>query len=143
MNREEAKELFRNDKDAYGKPKSVMKKIDMIFDDFEKPEIKKNLSHINEAILKIENLKPKDKGLKRLDIAVALEELLVSVKKEYTKEGDIDKKTTEAASKLTEGQAWAKINHEWILYCTQMVGKEQLKYGKWLELNYHAPIKKK
>jgi hypothetical protein len=36
MNREEAKELFRNDKDAYGKPRSIMHKIDQIFDDFEK-----------------------------------------------------------------------------------------------------------
>ena len=36
MTREEAKELFRNDKDSYGKPKSVMTKIDLIFDSFEK-----------------------------------------------------------------------------------------------------------
>lgn len=35
MNREEAKELFRNDKDAYGKPKAVMAKIDRIYDEFE------------------------------------------------------------------------------------------------------------
>ena len=36
MTREDAKEMFRNDKDAYGKPRSVMSKIDKIFDDFEK-----------------------------------------------------------------------------------------------------------
>ena len=35
MTRDEAKALFRNDKDAYGKPKAVMSKIDKIFDDFE------------------------------------------------------------------------------------------------------------
>lgn len=36
MTREEAKQLFRDDKDAYGKPRGIMKKIDMIYDDFEK-----------------------------------------------------------------------------------------------------------
>lgn len=36
MNREEAKELFRSDKDAYGKPHHIMKNIDKIYDDFEK-----------------------------------------------------------------------------------------------------------
>lgn len=36
MTREEAKNLFRNDKDSYGKPKAVMSKIDQIYDDFEK-----------------------------------------------------------------------------------------------------------
>jgi len=35
MTREEAKAMFRNDVDAYGKPKGIMKKIDKIFDDFE------------------------------------------------------------------------------------------------------------
>ena len=35
MTRDEAKELFRNDKDAYGKPRSIMHKIDKIFDEFE------------------------------------------------------------------------------------------------------------
>lgn len=37
MTREEAKDLFRNDKDAYGKPRAIMHKIDQIFDAFEKP----------------------------------------------------------------------------------------------------------
>ena len=32
MNREEAKNLFRNDVDSYGKPKAIMTKIDLIFD---------------------------------------------------------------------------------------------------------------
>ena len=35
MNRKEAKDLFRLDVDSYGKPKSIMKKIDRIFDEFE------------------------------------------------------------------------------------------------------------
>lgn len=40
MNRTEAKDLFRNDKDSYGKPKGIMKKIDKIFDDFESEKLK-------------------------------------------------------------------------------------------------------
>lgn len=32
MNREQAKELFRKDKDAYGKPKHIMQNVDHIFD---------------------------------------------------------------------------------------------------------------
>ena len=36
MTREEAKEMFRKDLDAYGKPKKIMTKIDMIYNDFEK-----------------------------------------------------------------------------------------------------------
>lgn len=35
MTREEAKEMFRSDKDSYGKPKAVMHKIDKIYDEFE------------------------------------------------------------------------------------------------------------
>jgi len=35
MNREQAKDLFRFDRDAYGKPKRIMHKIDKIYDDFE------------------------------------------------------------------------------------------------------------
>ena len=35
MTREEAKELFRQDRDAYGKPRKIMTKIDKIYDDFE------------------------------------------------------------------------------------------------------------
>ena len=35
MTREEAKELFRQDKDTYGKPRKIMTKIDKIYDDFE------------------------------------------------------------------------------------------------------------
>lgn len=38
MTREEAKELFRSNKDAYGKPKHIMKNIDKIYDDVEKEE---------------------------------------------------------------------------------------------------------
>lgn len=36
MTREEAKQMFREDKDAYGKARGVMGKIDKIYDDFEK-----------------------------------------------------------------------------------------------------------
>lgn len=36
MEREEAKLLFKNDKDSYGKPRAVMTKLDKIFDEFEK-----------------------------------------------------------------------------------------------------------
>ena len=35
MTRDEAKEMFRTDKDSYGKPKSIMTKLDKIFDEFE------------------------------------------------------------------------------------------------------------
>lgn len=35
MNREAAKDMFRKDKDSYGKPKAIMKKIDKIYDEFE------------------------------------------------------------------------------------------------------------
>jgi len=34
MNREQAKEMFRNDKDSYGKPKHLMKNINKIYDEF-------------------------------------------------------------------------------------------------------------
>ena len=53
MKREEAKNMFRNDKDAYGKPKAIMHKIDQIYDDFEKT-IRK---HMKEEPLKFEDLK--------------------------------------------------------------------------------------
>jgi hypothetical protein len=35
MKREEAKDLFRKNKDSYGKPKGIMGKIDLIYDDVE------------------------------------------------------------------------------------------------------------
>ena len=44
MTREEAKELFRNDKDVYGKPRHIMKNIDKIYDDFEAQQQVKNLN---------------------------------------------------------------------------------------------------
>jgi len=55
MTREEAKEMFRNDKDSYGKPRAVMSKIDKIFDEFEKesldiPDIRNKLSPITTFI---------------------------------------------------------------------------------------------
>ena len=36
MTREDAKKLFREDRDSYGKPRAIMHKIDLIFDEFEK-----------------------------------------------------------------------------------------------------------
>ena len=36
MTRKEAKKMFRDDKDSYGKPRKIMAKIDQIYDDFEK-----------------------------------------------------------------------------------------------------------
>jgi len=36
MTRNDAKKMFREDKDSYGKPKAIMHKIDQIFDEFEK-----------------------------------------------------------------------------------------------------------
>lgn len=39
MNRNQAKDLFRKDKDAYGKPKGIMGKIDHIFDELENQDI--------------------------------------------------------------------------------------------------------
>lgn len=44
MTREEAKELFRNDKVAYGKPRHIMENIDKIYDDFEADRQVKNLN---------------------------------------------------------------------------------------------------
>jgi hypothetical protein len=54
MKREEAKDLFRKDKDAYGKPRGIMGKIDLIYNDFDK-EISEIQSMDNIVIL-INNL---------------------------------------------------------------------------------------
>jgi len=35
ISREEAKQMFRDDKDAYGKPRAIMSKIDIIYDSLE------------------------------------------------------------------------------------------------------------
>lgn len=35
MTREKAKELFKNNKDAYGKPRHIMANIDKIYDEFD------------------------------------------------------------------------------------------------------------
>ena len=35
MKRKEAKQMFRDDKDSYGKPKAIMSKIDKIYDEFD------------------------------------------------------------------------------------------------------------
>lgn len=39
MTREEAKALFRDDVDSYGKPKKIMSKINQIYDEFEAREM--------------------------------------------------------------------------------------------------------
>lgn len=44
MTRDKAKKMFREDVDAYGKPKKIMTKIDKIFDYFESM-ICKNCKH--------------------------------------------------------------------------------------------------
>jgi len=59
MTREEAKELFRSDKDSCGKPKHIMRNIDRIYDDFEKDLILKNFT-------KLETMEAKDLAVKKL-----------------------------------------------------------------------------
>lgn len=59
MERKEAKELFKKDKDSYGKPRSIMSKIDKIFNEFEEeslqiPDIRNKLSPITNLIALIE-----------------------------------------------------------------------------------------
>lgn len=50
MNKEEAKQLFRDDKDAYGKPRGVMGKLNKIFDEFEQEKL--NWEKEKEILLK-------------------------------------------------------------------------------------------
>lgn len=50
MNREEAKKLFRDDKDAYGKPRGIMGKLNKIFDEFEQEKL--NWEKEKEILLK-------------------------------------------------------------------------------------------
>ena len=45
VTREEAKKMFREDVDSYGKPKKIMSKIDIIYDSFEKDFSKQNTTH--------------------------------------------------------------------------------------------------
>jgi hypothetical protein len=49
MNREEAKDLFKNDVDSYGKPKAIMSKINLIFDQLQ--------------LLKMYHINPNDWGM--------------------------------------------------------------------------------
>lgn len=55
MNREKAKQMFKDDKDAYGKPRAIMAKIDKIFDEFEgeKGDLQ---SDINNKLSSLKNL---------------------------------------------------------------------------------------
>lgn len=55
MNRDEAKEMFKEDKDSYGKPKAIMSKIDKIFDGFE-TEKEDLQSDINNKLSPLKNL---------------------------------------------------------------------------------------
>jgi len=50
MTREEAKQLFREDKDAYGKPKAIMTKIDKIYDEFESELIRQLVKERTRAV---------------------------------------------------------------------------------------------
>lgn len=43
MTREEAKEMFRKNRDLYGRPCHIMKNIDRIYNDFEKEKIAGNI----------------------------------------------------------------------------------------------------
>lgn len=85
MTREEAKDLFRKDVDAYGKPKKIMTKIDMIFDDFEKEKaMKKNTYGTDKSWMLNELIKA---GHKPLAITVmACEETFV-----FETEAEIEK----------------------------------------------------
>ena len=49
ITREEAKEMFRSDKDAFGKPRGVMKKIDAIYDSIDN-QLNKANSLLSESI---------------------------------------------------------------------------------------------
>jgi len=61
MKRAEAKDLFRKDKDAYGKPKGIMGKIDLIYDDFEYQQ--SNTEVFKKVYIKTEADLPKEEGL--------------------------------------------------------------------------------
>lgn len=75
MKREEAKELFRNDKDAYGKPKAIMTKIDKIYDEFESSikmiSVKDRLPELKDKnyLVTVKN-KNKEHGIYMYDIAL-------------------------------------------------------------------------
>lgn len=67
MTREEAKEMMRKDVDAYGRPKKLMTKINMIYDDFEKQlqalnkaAVIKSLPDSDEIRMKARELDEKD-----------------------------------------------------------------------------------
>ena len=80
MNREEAKELFRSDKDAYGKPKHIMKNIDKIYDDFESVIMKRIKTH-EQTIKDTMNFIKSDFNtdtLKRMTSLVESEEIRIS-----------------------------------------------------------------
>lgn len=56
MNREEAKELFRNDKNSYGGVKSPMSKVDQIYDEFESQLLKMSKAVVKNAVSYIDDL---------------------------------------------------------------------------------------
>lgn len=51
ITREEAKEMFRNDKDSFGKPKGIMGKIDKIYDSFIDVDYKEHSKKLSEKLL--------------------------------------------------------------------------------------------
>lgn len=88
MKREEAKELFRTDKDAYGKPRSIMHKIDRIYDDFESDNKKLEKEKLQEIIEQIESEDPycgiENMGKALSDLIRYLEENNIKVVKSNT-----------------------------------------------------------
>jgi hypothetical protein len=54
MKREEAKDLFRKNKDSYGKPRGIIGKIDLIYDDFESKETE--IQRLHKIIKEAEDL---------------------------------------------------------------------------------------
>ena len=59
MTRKEAKQLFKEDVDAYGKPKKIMHKLDQIFDEFEKKLKDAKKSRNSECDITLEDLRNK------------------------------------------------------------------------------------
>lgn len=58
MTRKEAKELFRSDKDAYGKVKAPMSKIDLIYDEFERDNLTIDMIRFRNVMRKYYNNTP-------------------------------------------------------------------------------------
>ena len=53
MTREEAKELIRNDKDSFGKPRAIMTKLDKIYDSLESDSFHLERTTMNQEQLEL------------------------------------------------------------------------------------------